>query len=194
MWDEPGPFIESCGSITSHKNVGQKVNGWFFLVITSSQHSHPLVRPRDKKRNIPGEARRRLLEWNSVMSECCQYWRCCLAVAHIYWATAPGAVTLSLYIIPDPREAGCTLASDWSVCLTKPPHWLVQARLLLSCLGLTWVDHRNIVLHTWDGNLGTAHLGNVVSEVSEWLQPGYNSDGQTFIIYPLIYFKWFAIM
>ena len=188
IWDEPGPIIESCGSITSHKNHTQKVNCWFFLVISSSQHPHPLVRPGHKKRDMPGHLARQEGEcWNETLSVCV----CLLSVLkmlvvpHIYWATAQGTVTLSLYIISDSRDARCTLASDWPVCLTKPSDWLSGPGC--PCLVWAWPEWIIATLYFILG-MGTSHLGNVVREVSEWLQPGYNSDGQhlSFILWSIL--------
>lgn len=86
IWDEPGPIIESCGSITSHKNHTQKVNCWFFLVISSSQHPHPLVRPGHKKRDMPGHLARQEGEcWNETLSVCV----CLLSVLKMLPSGAP---------------------------------------------------------------------------------------------------------
>lgn len=135
IWDEPGPIIESCGSITSHKNHGQKVNCWFFLVISSSQHPHPLVRPGHKKRNMPGHLARR--QGGNVGMKLCQdqVCVCMLSVLKMLPSGAPHLLGHS------PRHRDTVAIHHLRLQAQPGEHWPLIGQsaslsLLIGCPGL----------------------------------------------------------
>ena len=130
------------------------------MVITPSQHPHPLVShrraPETKTETFWPRAARRLLVWNSgscLSQRVCemsrhQYW-CSLAVPHIYWARAPGTHdTVAIHHLRHKSSSlSWPLIGQWITEVDS--HWLLQYCLVTLVSGLTWVDHRNIILHTF---------------------------------------------